>query len=133
MSISSKLARAVVGGGLDARPTRRRKRIALAIAAAADLLQLALAPLFGEGALSPLDDALDVVVALLLVVVLGWRWRTALALLLELIPGVALFPSWTAVIATLPSAPPVQAPATALAGAEARPALPPSPEPSRAR
>ncbi len=126
MSTSSKLARAVVGGGLDARPTRRRKRIALAIAAAADLLQLGLAPLFGEGALSPLDDALDVLVALLLVLVLGWRWRTAFALVLELIPGVALFPSWTAAMLTLPSAPPEEV--------EAAPALPPPPaEPSRAR
>jgi hypothetical protein len=78
-----------------------RKRIALAIAIAADLLQLGLAPLFGEGAFSPLDDALDVAVAVALVVTLGWRWRTALALAAELVPGLALFPSWTAMVVTL--------------------------------
>ena len=86
-------------------PTRRRKRIALCIAGAADLLQLLLAPLFIEGALSPFDDVLDVVVAAALVMTLGWRWRTVLALGVELVPGLALFPSWTAMVATLPSAP----------------------------
>jgi hypothetical protein len=88
-----------------ASPTRRQKRIALAIAGVADLLQIALAPLFAEGALSPFDSVLDVIVAGALLAVLGSRWRTALALGLELIPGVALFPTWTAMIATLPAAP----------------------------
>jgi hypothetical protein len=86
--------------------SRRRKRIALAIAGAADLLQLALPPLFGEGALSPFDDVLDALVAVALALTLGWRWRTLLALAVELVPGVALFPSWTAMVATLPAAPP---------------------------
>lgn len=81
----------------------KRRKLALAIAVAADLTQLALAPLFAEGALSPLDDALDVVVALLLVLTLGWRWRTLLALGAELVPGVALFPTWTAMVATMPA------------------------------
>lgn len=94
-------------------PTRRRKRIGLAIAMAADLLQLALAPLFVEGALSPLDDALDVVVGVALVLTLGWRWRTVLALGAELVPGLALFPSWTAMVATLPVAEPDEQPALA--------------------
>ena len=82
--------------------TRERKRVALAIAAAADLAQIFFLPLFGEGGLSPLEDALDVLVAVALVSLLGFRWRTALAFALELVPGVALFPSWTAVVATLP-------------------------------
>jgi len=86
----------------DTRPTRRQKRIALAVAGAADLIQLALAPLFVEGGFSPFDVALDVATAVALFGVLGWRWRTALALGLELVPGVALFPSWTAVVATMP-------------------------------
>jgi hypothetical protein len=99
----------LAGGALAARPTRRQKRIALAVAAVADIVQIGLAPLFGEGLLSPLDDALDIVVALALVMTLGFRWRTVIALAIELIPGVALFPSWTALIATMPTAPePVQ-------------------------
>jgi hypothetical protein len=88
--------------GLAARPTARQKKIALVVAGAADLIQLALAPLFAEGALSPFDAVLDVAVAAALTGVLGWRWRTALALAVELVPGLALFPSWTAVVAMMP-------------------------------
>ncbi len=94
--------------------TRRQKRTALLIAAGADLAQLALAPLLGEGALSPIADLVDVGVALALTLTLGWRWRTALAFALELVPGLALFPSWTALVATLPAEDPA-------------PALPPKP------
>jgi hypothetical protein len=81
----------------------RRKRIALAIAALADAAQLGLFPAFAEGALSVPDDALDAIVALLLVLTLGWRWRLLGALALELVPGVALFPTWTTFVMTLPS------------------------------
>jgi hypothetical protein len=95
-------SRRFFGARMDACSTESQKRVALGIAALADLVQLALAPLFAEGALSPLDAGLDVLVAGALLYTLGWRWRTALALALELIPGVALFPSWTAFIATLP-------------------------------
>jgi hypothetical protein len=94
-----------LGRGLDVRPSRRQKRTALFIAAAADLAQLALAPLFGGGALSPFDDLLDAAVAVALVFTLGLRWRLAVALALELVPGLALFPSWTAVVATMSTAP----------------------------
>jgi hypothetical protein len=85
--------------------TRTRKRVALAIAASADALQLVLAPLFGEGFLSPLDDALDMGVALALVGVLGFRPRLLLALAAELVPGISLFPTWTGVVLTLPTDP----------------------------
>jgi hypothetical protein len=61
-----------------AQPTRRQKRVALVIAGLADLLQIALAPLFAEGAISPLDDTLDVIVAGALLLALGGRWRIAL-------------------------------------------------------
>jgi hypothetical protein len=86
--------------------TARRKKIALVIAALADAAQLGLFPAFVEGALSIPDDVLDLVVAVLLVVTLGWKWRLVAALALELVPGVALFPSWTAFVATIPAAPP---------------------------
>ena len=89
--------------------------MALAIAGAADLIQLAFIPLFFEGAASPFDDALDAVTAVALLVALGFRWRLAFALAAELVPGVALFPSWTAVVLSVPSA---------------APALPPSPPPA---
>jgi hypothetical protein len=82
----------------------RRKKIALVIAALADAIQLGLFPVFAEGALSVPDDALDAVVALALLLTLGWRWRLAGALAIELIPGAALFPSWTACVMTLSAA-----------------------------
>ena len=93
---------------LDARPTPRRKWIAIAVAAVADLVQLGFAPAFVEGALSPFDLVLDVATAIALLGILGWRWRTAIALALELVPGLALFPSWTLVVATLRTAEPAQ-------------------------
>jgi hypothetical protein len=83
----------------------RRKTIALTIAVLADALQLGLVPVLGEGVLSPPDDALDAFVAILLVLTLGWRWRLAAALALELVPGVAVFPTWTAFVLTLRSEP----------------------------
>jgi len=106
---------------LALRPTtavsRTRKRVALAIAALADGAQLGLFPVFGEGALSVPDDALDAVVALLLVVTLGWSWRLSLALAAELVPGLALFPTWTAFVLMVRSEEPGRA-LPAAAGAE---------------
>jgi hypothetical protein len=87
--------------------TPKQKRIALAVAIVADVLQLALPFFFVEGALSPLADGLDLAVAAGLLLTLGFRWRTLLALGVELIPGLALFPTWTALVATLPTAQPV--------------------------
>ena len=71
----------------------RRKKIALVVAALADAVQLGLFPVFAEGALSVPDDALDALVALTLLVTLGWQWRLVGALAIELVPGAALFPS----------------------------------------
>jgi len=91
----------------------KRKKIALAIAAIADMVQMGAFPVFAEGALSIPDDALDAAVAILLVVTLGFRWRLLLSLALELVPGLTLFPTWTAVVLSLP----VHAPAPALPAA----------------
>ncbi len=95
--------------------SRKRKAIALAVAAAADVVQIVLFPAFIEGAGSPLEDALDAVVALVLLLVLGYSPRLLMAFALELIPGADLFPTWTAVVASIPSsaAPPADAPGAA--------------------
>ncbi len=85
--------------------TPRRKKVALAIAALADAVQLGFFPAFGADGLSAPDDVLDFTVAVALVIALGWRWRLVAALALELVPGVALFPSWTAFVATLSARP----------------------------
>jgi hypothetical protein len=82
--------------------SRRRRAVALAVALAADTLQLVLWPAFSEGAASPFDDALDVAVAGALWLILGFSPRLALAFTMELVPGAALFPTWTAVALTIP-------------------------------
>jgi stage V sporulation protein SpoVS len=83
--------------------SRKRKAVALAVAFAADLVQLVLWPAFAEGAASPFDDALDAVVALVLLLTLGVSGRLVLALALELVPGADLFPTWSAVVASIPT------------------------------
>jgi hypothetical protein len=91
---------------LGVRPvSRKAKNRALAVAFAADLVQIVLWPLFSGGAASPFDDALDAVVALVLCLTLGLRLRLAVALALELIPGADLLPTWTAVVASIPAKP----------------------------
>ncbi|MFT3767840.1 MAG: hypothetical protein QM820_20510 [Minicystis sp.] len=91
--------------------SKKRKAVALAIAVCADLAQLVLWPAFAPGAASPFDDALDAVVALAMLVTLGFSGRLALALALELVPGAALFPTWSAVVATIPARDEATAPA----------------------
>ena len=83
--------------------TPRRKKVALAIAALADAIQLGLFPVFAGGALSVPDDVLDAAVAVALLVTSGFRWQLVAALAVELVPGIALFPSWTVFVATLPT------------------------------
>ncbi len=68
---------------------------ALAIAAAADLLQLVFFPLFAPGALSPLNDVLDIVVAFTLVRLIGWHWAFLPTFLGELLPVIDELPCWT--------------------------------------
>ncbi len=71
------------------------RKAALAIAVAADALQLGLFPLFGEGFLSPLDDVLDFIVAWLLIRLLGWHWIFLPTAIAELVPGIDVVPAWT--------------------------------------
>src|SRR5437899_12357399 len=74
---------------------RSRFRAAMILAIAADALQIFVFPLFGEGALSPADDVLDIAVAAVLVNLLGWHWEFLPAFAAELVPGVDLVPFWT--------------------------------------
>src|SRR5262245_57360363 len=87
---------------LEARPQDRARPIApdvrrraLLLAIAADVLQLGLLPLFGAGWLAPLNDVLDVVIAILLVHRLGWHLAFLPTFVAELLPVVDIFPSWT--------------------------------------
>jgi len=74
------------------------ERVAWLIALAADALQIAVMPLFVEGALSPVDAALDLGVGIMLVRLLGWHWAFLPTLLVEALPGADLFPTWTAAV-----------------------------------
>ncbi len=48
------------------------------------------------GFLDPVDDVADLATAFFLWLIIGPSWAMAVALIIELIPGVAVFPSWTA-------------------------------------
>jgi hypothetical protein len=80
-----------------------RKRVALGVAALSDLAQWAFFPVLSEGAASPFEVALDVCTALVILLVVGFQWRLAIALAVELVPGLDLFPTWTAVVLSLPA------------------------------
>jgi len=80
---------------------RSRFRAAMVLAVAADALQIIAFPLFAEGALSPLDDVLDLVVAVALVRLIGWHWEFTPSLIAELLPGVDLVPFWTLAVANV--------------------------------
>jgi len=75
-----------------------RVRTARAVALVADLIQLGFFPSFAGGALSPLNDALDVVVGLLMVSLVGWHFAFLPTFVAEIVPGLSLFPTWTAAV-----------------------------------
>ncbi|HZU29793.1 MAG TPA: hypothetical protein VFB79_01685 [Candidatus Angelobacter sp.] len=68
------------------------------VAIIADAIQLVGLPLFVEGAISPADDALDVATALILSRILGWHWAFLPSMAAKLVPGLDLFPTWTAAV-----------------------------------
>ena len=100
-----------------------RKRVALALAAVSDLAQWVFFPVVAEGAASPVEVALDAVTAVAILLVVGFQWRLAIALVTELVPGLDLFPTWTAVVLSLPTAP-VAAPQLAVESGATPPSLP---------
>src|SRR5215831_8079542 len=75
--------------------TQSRFRTALVLAVAADAIQIAVFPLFAEGAISPLDDILDLIVMASLTWLIGWRWEFLPSFIAESLPGVDLVPFWT--------------------------------------
>ncbi len=76
-----------------------RFRAAMVLAIIADALQIAVFPLFVEGALSPADDILDFGVAALLVHLLGWHWEFLPSFFAKLVPGVDLVTLWKMAVA----------------------------------
>ncbi len=82
-----------LGGRNALRFTRQQLILAVAIAAASDLLCafVVFAP--------PLVWAIDVATALLLFAVLGWHWLLLPGLIFEALPGFAVVPFWLLVVA----------------------------------
>ena len=87
-------------------PSAARIRAARAIAVLADLVQIGFFPAFAGGALSLLNDGLDVVVGILMVALVGWHLAFLPSFVAELVPGLDLVPTWTLAVwfATRPGA-----------------------------
>ena len=83
---------------MDVVLTPERIRAARAIAMLADLAEIVVFPAFMEGFLSPVNDAVDVGVAIALSLLLGWHWAFLPSFLAEMIPVVGLVPTWTAAV-----------------------------------
>src|SRR5262245_29633935 len=73
-------------------------RLMRMLALAADAVQIVGLSFVAEGVLSPADSLLDVIVAGILTRLLGWHWAFLPGLIAELIPGLDLFPTWTAAV-----------------------------------
>jgi hypothetical protein len=73
-------------------------RLAWLIAIAADAIQIGAMPFFAEGGVSPADTVLDLAVGAILVRLLGWHWALLPTFAAEMLPGIDLFPTWTAAV-----------------------------------
>jgi hypothetical protein len=78
-----------------------RLRAAMILAIVADALQIVVLPLFVEGAASPADDILDLVMAAVLTYLLGWHWEFLPSFFAKLVPGMDLAPLWTLAVANV--------------------------------
>jgi hypothetical protein len=76
-------------------------QLALLLAIVADALQLAIIPVFIEGAESPAADVVDLAMAAALYFLLGWHWEFLPSFAGKLIPGVDLVPLWTLAVANV--------------------------------
>jgi uncharacterized membrane protein len=75
----------------------RKHRLVLAFAVAAISDVLAVAVAFAP----PLEWALDLITAFLLFLILGRQWLILPGLIAEAIPGLAVFPFWVLVVASV--------------------------------
>jgi hypothetical protein len=80
---------------------KARMKAALALAIIADLLQIAVFPAFIEGVASPADDVLDLGMAGVMSLLLGWHWEFLPSFLGKLVPGVDFVPLWTLAVANV--------------------------------
>ena len=86
---------------LPARPallSRRTIWTARLIALAADAIQIGLFPFFAGGWVSPANNALDIVVGVLMVRLLGFHWAFLPTFAAELVPVFDVVPTWSAAV-----------------------------------
>jgi len=76
----------------------QERRLAWCVALAADAIQIIGLPVFVEGGFSPADTAIDLAAAAVLTRLIGWHWAFLPTLMAEMIPGLDLFPTWTAAV-----------------------------------
>ncbi len=76
-------------------PSKTRLVLAFLVAAVSDVISA------GTEFVPPVQWAVDVTTALLLFGLLGWRWALLPGLMAEAIPGVAAFPTWILVVASV--------------------------------
>lgn len=76
-------------------------RAAMALAIVADAVQIVIFPLFAEGAISPFDDILDLIVMVALIRLIGWHWEFLPSFIAELVPGLDLIPFWTLAVVSV--------------------------------
>ena len=76
-------------------PSKTRVALAFLVAAASDVVS------YGTALVPPVQWAVDIATALLLFGFLGWRWALLPGLVAEAIPGIAAFPTWVLVVASV--------------------------------
>jgi hypothetical protein len=76
-------------------------KTAMVLAVVADALQIVVFPAFVAGAVSPVDDVLDLAVGAMMIKLLGWHWEFLPSFLAKLVPGVDLVPFWTLAVANV--------------------------------
>jgi hypothetical protein len=77
---------------------QRRWQGAMGLALASDAASFGL-DAFGMGLGLVIQVGVDLATAALLILILGFRWTLAVPLVVEAIPGLALFPTWTLAVA----------------------------------
>lgn len=85
-------------GGAGRQSVRHPVLRAWALAVSADVVQWVFMPLFAPGFASPANVVLDLVVCVMLVRWFGWHWAFLPSLVMELVPGLDLVPTWTAAV-----------------------------------
>ena len=76
-----------------------RLKAAWVVAVGTDALQVFIFPATIEGIFSPVTVILDVIAMALLFWLVGWHWAFLPSIVVELIPGLELAPTWTIALA----------------------------------